>query len=342
MSVTSFPFGKTAAGQPVTAWRIENDCMSVTVLDYGAAIQSLFVPDRHGKAVDVVLGYDTVGEYEQNAGYLGATIGRVGNRIGGACFSLNGKTYQLAKNNGENHLHGGIRNFSKVLWHAEAMGENAVRFSRLSPDGEENYPGNLQVSVAFTLSDGALTIGYDADTDADTLVNLTNHAYFNLNGGGSVLEHLLQVNAEKFTENDAGCLPTGKFIAVDGTPFDFRTPKPIGQDIEADDVQLRNGEGYDHNFVLTGSRDAAVLYSARSGIRMITRTTMPGVQVYSANHLTARQGKNGSAYDIRHAICLETQLFPNAMRCYGFPSPVLHAGEHLHSETAYRFDTKSK
>ena len=338
--ITSFPFGAAADGQAVTAWRIASGSMSATILDYGATIQSLTVPDRYGNAVDVVLGYDTVGEYEQSAGYLGATIGRVGNRIGGACFALNGKTYQLAKNNGENHLHGGIKNFSKVIWHAEAVGEDTVKFSRLSPDGEENYPGNLQVSVSFTLSDGALTIRYDADTDADTLVNLTNHAYFNLNGGGSALAHLLQVNAEKFTENDAGCLPTGKFIAVDGTPFDFRTAKPIGQDIGADDVQLRNGEGYDHNFVLTGARDAAVLYSGQSGIRMTTRTTMPGVQVYSANHLTPRRGKGGASYDIRHAICLETQLYPNAMRCYGFPSPVLHAGEHLHSETVYAFDVK--
>ncbi len=340
MSVTSAVFGKTAADQVVTAWRVESGAMSVTLLDYGATIQSLTVPDRSGRSVDVVLGYDTVSAYEQNAGYLGATIGRVGNRIGGACFSLNGKTYSLAKNNGENHLHGGIRNFSKVIWQAEAVGENAVRFSRLSPDGEENYPGNLRVSVTFTLTDGGLHICYDADTDADTLVNLTNHAYFNLNGGGSVLEHLLQINAEKFTENDAACLPTGKFIAVEGTPFDFRTAKPIGLRIDADDVQLRNGEGYDHNFVLTGSRDAAVLYSPESGICMTTRTTAPGVQVYSANHLTHRQGKNGAVYDVRHAICLETQLFPNAMRCYGFPSPVLHAGEHLRSETAYLFGVK--
>ena len=337
MAVTSTVFGKTAEGQTVTAWRIENGAMSAVILDYGATIQSLTAPDKSGKPTDVVLGYDTVSEYEQNSGYLGATIGRVGNRIGGACFSLNGKTYQLAKNNGENHLHGGIRNFSKVVWQAEPVGESAVRFSRLSPDGEENYPGNLRVSVTFTLSEDGLHICYDADTDADTLVNLTNHAYFNLNGGGSVLTHLLQVNAEKFTENDTGCLPTGKFIAVEGTPFDFRSAKPIGQDIGADDVQLRNGEGYDHNFVLTGGRDAAVLYSEESGICMTTRTTTPGVQVYSANHLTPRKGKNGASYDIRHAICLETQLFPNAMRCYGFPSPILHAGEHLHSETAYLF-----
>ena len=337
MSVTSSLFGKTAAGQSVTAWRIESGALSVVILDYGATIQSLIVPDRADKPVDVVLGYDTVAAYEQNAGYLGATIGRVGNRIGGACFTLNGKTYQLAKNNGENYLHGGIRNFSKVIWQAEAVGDAAVRFSRLSPDGEENYPGNLQVSVTFTLADGGLQISYDADTDADTLVNLTNHAYFNLNGGGTALTHLLQINAEKFTENDAGCLPTGRFIAVAGTPFDFRSAKPIGRDIHADDVQLRNGEGYDHNFVLTGSQDAAVLYSEQSGICMTTRTTMPGVQVYSANHLTPRQGKHGAAYDVRHAICLETQLFPNAMRCYGFPSPILHTGEHLHSETAYLF-----
>ena len=337
MAITSFAFGQTAEGRPVTAWRVENGGMTLTALDYGAAIQSLRVPDRSGRAVDVVLGYDTVAEYEKNDGYLGATIGRVGNRIGGAAFTLNGKVYTLARNNGANHLHGGSRGFDKYLWDVTPEGEDTLCFSRLSPDGEEGYPGNLQVCVRMTLSGGALTLRYDADTDQDTVVSLTNHSYFNLNGGGTVLHHTLRLSAEKFTENDEGCLPTGALPAVEGTPFDFRAAKELGRDIDEDCEQLRNGLGYDHNYVLTGARDAAELYSAESGIRMTVHTTLPGVQVYSANQLTRRRGKGGAVYDRRYALCLETQLYPNAMRCYGFPSPVLRAGQHLHTETVYDF-----
>ena len=337
MAVSSFPFGTTADGRAVTAYKITNAAgASATLLDYGAAVQSLCVPNKQGGFTDVVLGYDTVAEYETGSGYLGATIGRVGNRIGGARFSLNGVEYALAKNNGENHLHGGLKGFDKYVWDARP-GENAVKFSRLSPDGEEGYPGNLSVSVTFTLTDEpALVLTYDAVTDQDTLVSLTNHTYFNLDGGGSVLEHELQVFAERFCENDAGCLPTGKLLWVEGTPFDFRQPKPIGRDIGADCQQLRRGNGYDHNYVLSGKK-AAVLYSARTGIRLTVETDLPGVQVYAANGLSPRRGKGGSAIDRRYALCLETQLFPNGIHCYGFPSPVLRAGQALHTETAYRF-----
>ena len=226
MSVRFFPFGALAGGTPVTAAQLENARgTSVTVLDYGATIQSLIVPGKNSAAVDVVLGYDTVAEYEQNGWYLGATIGRVDNRIGGAAFSLNGTTYTLSKNNGANHLHGGERGFDKRMWRMEERGGSLV-CGRLSPDGEEGYPGKLSVRVTFTLTeDNALRIQYDADTDRDTLVSLTNHSYFNLNGGGSILEHRLQINAERFCENDEACLPTGKLLPVEGTPFDFRTEK---------------------------------------------------------------------------------------------------------------------
>ena len=340
MSVTFTPFGKLDDGTVVTAARLENAAgASVTVLDYGATIQSVIVPDKNGKPVDVVLGYDTAAEYAQNGGYLGATIGRVGNRIGGAAFSLNGVTYSLAKNNGANHLHGGKRGFDKYLWRmAEENG--SLVCERVSPDGEENYPGNLTVRVTFTLNDGnALSIRYDADTDKDTLVNLTNHSYFNLNGGGSILEHRLQVNAERFCENDDGCLPTGRLLDVEGTPFDFRAEKPIGRDIGAERPQLRLFGGYDHNFVLSGKR-AATLYSAESGIEMTVTTDLPGVQLYTANSLSERAGKRGSVMGTHGAVCLETQLFPNAMNCYGFPSPVLRAGQHLYSETVYSFSIR--
>lgn len=348
MSITSFSFGKLADGTEVTAYRIENSAgASVTLIDYGATVQSLKVPDCTGKLTDVVFGYDTAAEYEANDGYLGATIGRVGNRIGGAQFSLNGKAYRLADNNNGNCLHGGDRGFDKRMWKAEPIpaeagtagesGESVV-FTRLSPDGEENFPGNLTVRVTFTLTmDNALRIRYDADTDEDTLVSLTNHAYFNLEGKGSVLEHLLTVHADRFCENDPFCLPTGKLLPVEGTPFDFRTEKPIGRDIKADDVQLRNGGGYDHCYVLSGLK-AAVLTAPGTGIRMQVFTDLPGMQVYSGNFLTTRNGHGGQTFGYRDAVALETQLFPNGMNCYGFPSPVLRAGTHLQSETVYAFD----
>ncbi len=283
-----------------------------------------------------MLGYDTGAEYEARDGNLGSTIGRVGNRIGGASFSLGGKTYELAKNNGVNHLHGGILGFGRRMWRMEANGDSVV-FERLSPDGEEGYPGNLQVRVTYTLTpDGALHIAYDADTDADTLVNLTNHAYFNLDGGGSAEAHRLQIFAERFCENDAATLPTGRLLDVEGTPFDFRAGKTVGADICADDEQLRRCGGYDHNFCLSGKR-AAVLCGAQSGIEMTVWTDMPGLQLYTANFLSERPGKGGAVMRKRGAVCLETQLYPNAMNCYGFPSPVLRAHSHLHSETIYAF-----
>lgn len=334
------PFGTLTDGTPVTAARLDNarGC-SVTVLDYGARIQSLTVPGRAGRSVDVVLGYDAIAAYEANNGYLGATVGRVGNRIGGAAFSLGGTVYQLAKNDGENHLHGGVRGFDRYLWRMTAEGDSLV-CERLSPDGEEGYPGNLHVRVTFTLTeDCALRVRYDAETDRDTPVNLTNHSYFNLNGGGSVLGHRLQLSAERFCENDKHCLPTGRLLPVEGTPFDFRAGKEIGADIRADDQQLLPFGGYDHNYVLSG-QTAAKLYGPESGIALTVRTDLPGMQVYTANALTERAGKGGRTMTKHGAVCLETQLFPNAMSCWGFPSPVLHRGERLRSETTFSFSVE--
>lgn len=337
MSVTAFPFGLTSDGTEVKAWRIENGSLSAVLIEYGAALQSLRVPSASGESVDVVMGYDTVREYEENSGFAGATIGRFGNRLGGASFTLNGREYRLDANDGVNHLHGGSKGFDRQLWQGSAAGVNTVTFSRTSPDGEENYPGNLDVCVSFTLTESSLEISYDADTDRDTVVNLTNHSYFNLNGGGSILDHHLRVAAEKFTEIDPGCLPTGRILPVENTPFDFRKAKAVGSDIDKDDIQLTCGGGYDHNFVLTGVYDAALLFSPVSGIRMTLHTEMPGVQIYSSNNLEPRIGKGGILWTYRNAICLETQLFPNAMKCYGFPSPVLRAGQHLSSRTVYEF-----
>ncbi|MDD3347653.1 aldose epimerase family protein [Oscillibacter sp.] len=341
MALTQIPFGTTQAGAPVTAFCLTNRAgASVTLLDYGATIQALRMPDRQGSFTDVVLGYDTLSEYERGDGYLGATIGRVCNRIGGAAFQMHGKCYPLAKNDGENHLHGGWKGFDKYLWHAAPQGEDALCFSRLSPNGEEGYPGNLHVQVTFRLTEeNALEIVYDADADQDTPVCLTNHSYFNLSGGGCVSEQQLQVSSHRITESDAHCLPTGRFLPVAGTALDFRTSRPLAAALDCDDPLLRAFGGCDHNFVLDVS-PAASLYSPETGIEMTVETDLPGMQVYTANGLTSRAGKGGASMGPHGAVCLETQLFPNAMGFYAFPSPVLHAGEHLHSTTVYAFHTR--
>ncbi|MBP8640394.1 MAG: galactose mutarotase [Oscillospiraceae bacterium] len=342
--MTHYIFGQTKDGKTANAYYLTNSCgASATILDYGCTVQALKVPNAQGGLTDVVLGYDTVAEYENNDAYLGAAIGRFANRIGKSEFTLGGKTYALARNDGENHLHGGIKGFDKHVWSAAENG-NTLVLSRVSPDGEENYPGNLMLKITYELTDeNALKISYDADADADTVINLTNHSYFNLSGSGSALTHTLQVFAEQFTENDEHCLPTGKLLNTVGTPFDFSTPKAVGRDIDGYDIQLHNGNGYDHNFVLSDSaklKKAAVLFSPESGIAMTTFTTLPGMQVYSGNWLSPRKGKNGSQIDRRCAICLETQVFPNALACPNFPSPILRAGEHFRSETVYCFETK--
>ncbi len=240
---------------------------------------------------------------------------------------------------GKNHLHGGKKGFDKYVWHADT-GEDFVRFSRHSPHGEEGYPGNLRVSVTYTLTDDdELHIAYEALSDTDTVVSLTNHSYFNLNGGGSVLDQQLMINAQSFLELGPGLIPTGRALSVEGTPFDFRTMKPIGRDIEAEDVQLRLGGGYDHNFILSGPL-AAQAYSQSSGICLQCFTDLPGMQLYTANFLGEFSGKGGRKMGPRQAFCLETQLFPDAMNHYAFPSALLHAGEKLSRETVYKLSLK--
>ncbi|MBO5248868.1 MAG: galactose mutarotase [Clostridia bacterium] len=347
MSVQGKEFGRTADGRTVTVYRITNkNGAYVDVLDYGCTLQSICVPNRDGTLTDVCLGYDTVTEYEENDGYLGAFVGRHANRIGKGEFVLNGQAYSLAVNNGPNHLHGGLKGFDKVIWSACVASDRLI-FSHTSPDGDEGYPANLMMSVTYCFDDSnTLTLIYDAVSDGDTVVNFTNHCYFNLNGQGTgtATDHLLQVNADAFTENDGDCLPTGKILSVEGTPFDFRTSKPIGRDIGADDENLKNGSGYDHNFVLQGEglREVAVLSSEKTGIVMTTRTTQPGVQVYTANFLTYRGGKNGTRYSVRDGVCLETQHFPDALHHENFPSVVLKQGEEYHQITQYAFTVKEE
>ncbi len=338
MSVKKELFGAAADGSEITVWKLENSSgMSVAVLDYGALIQSIIAPDRKGQPVDVVLGFDSPEGYMGDTAYLGATVGRVANRIAGASFTLNGIDYTLADNCGRHHLHGGIFGFNRYVWTGEQLDEGCVRFSRLSPDGEEGYPGSLQVSATYRLAeDNALHIEYKAVCDRDTLLNLTNHSYFNLAGRGSAMEQSLQIAAELITENDEESIPTGEYLPVEGTAFDFRIPKPVGRDLYSDNPQLAACGGYDHNYVLC-SKKAAVLSSGETGISMTLETDMPGLQLYTANFLDTAPGKNGAMMGAHTAVCLEPQFFPDAVHHKQFPSPVLKAGEEYRREICYRF-----
>ncbi len=345
MVITKSLFGKTKDGAEVHAFTLpgENGAY-VTVLDYGCTLQSIVVPGRDGRLSDVCLGYGSVAAYENEDGYLGACIGRYANRLGDGVFELNGKTYTLFKNNGKNTLHGGKTGFDKYVWDSRIEGD-ALVFSRVSPDMEEGYPGSLAVTVTYRFGEGnRLSIEYHAVSDADTVVNLTNHAYFNLTGGpsGDIRGHVLQTDAASVTENDKSGCPNGKLLPVSGTPFDFTSPKPLGKDIDSDNEQLRLFHGYDHNYVLPagqGLRTAAVLYEPTSGRRMTVQTTKPGIQLYTANFLNgSTPDKNGTLLHQYSGVCLETQYFPNSMQIKSFPSPILRKGAEYRHTTVYAFD----
>ena len=305
----------------------------VSITDYGGAITSLKTPDRHGNLGDIVLGFKTLDDYVHNPRYFGALIGRHANRIANGQFSLNGNTYNLPQNNGANHLHGGFNGFDKRVWTAREDG-NKLHLSYLSRDGEENYPGNLNAFVDYTLLDSELRIEYRATTDRDTIVNLTNHSYFNLRGEGTILDHELTINADSFTPVTQELIPTGEIRSVEGTPMDFRKSKPIG--LRIDKVQ------YDHNFVLNGwdgsLRLAARLHEPLSGRTLEVLTTEPGIQFYSGNFLDGSIiGRNGVAYPKYAGLCLEPQHFPDAPNHPNFPSTVLRPGEEYNHTTVYRF-----
>lgn len=334
--ITKRPFGTLEDGTAVSLWELTNERgLTAQVLDYGVTIRSVLVPDKRGKLVDVVLGYDTLKEYVRDGCYLGTTVGRCANRIKGASFELNGKTYPLYANNGENHLHGGKRGFNKYVWHGEQTGE-AVTFSRLSPDGEEGYPGNLQVQVTIGWEGDSLTIRYEATTDQDTVVNLTNHSYFNLNGKGKINGHLLQVAADHYTLNGRDGIPTGEVVSVEGSAMDFRTPKTIGQDAGKKEPCVSFFNGYDSNFIISGHPFATAV-GDKTGITLIADTDQPGVQLYTANALGPRLGKKGSFYGFRSGFCLETQNYPDAIHHPQWPSCILKAGETYRSVTTYTF-----
>ena len=334
MQILKHPFGTLADGAAVTSWTlVSEEGLRAEILDYGVTIRSLIVPDRDGNPVDVVLGYDTLEEYVRNSGYVGATIGRFANRIGGASFCLNGETYTLAANDGANHLHGGRKGFDKRIWAAEEL-KNAVRFSLTSPDGEEGYPGTLQVTVTVSWQGRSLELRYHAETDRDTILNLTNHSYFNLDGQGTVYDQLLQLGADHFTLGGEGCLPTGEIVPVAGTAMDFRTERRIGDAVDSEEPCVKRSGGYDSNFVLSRS-PAAVARSEKTGITLTITTDQPGIQFYSSNALTPRTGKGGARYGLRSAFCLETQHFPDCIHHPDWPTCVLRAGESFDSFTRF-------
>lgn len=345
-------FGKTGDGQAVDIYTLKNRRgAEARITTYGGTVVSLTMPDRAGKFDDVVLGFDDLAGFEKTTTYMGALIGRYANRIAKGRFTLDGKEYTLATNNGENHLHGGVRGFDKVVWTARplaARGGQALELTYVSKDGEEGYPGNLTVRAVYTLTDAnELKIEYYATTDKATVVNLTNHNYYNLagQGNGDILGHLLTVNASRFTPTDAGAIPTGELRPVRGTPFDFTRPTAIGARINQDEEQLKLGKGYDHNFVVDGRagtlRLAGRVTEPTTGRAMEVWTTEPGMQLYTGNYLDGSDiGKGGKPYRQRYGFCLETQHYPDSPNRPGFPSTVLRKGARFRSTTVYKFSAR--
>lgn len=325
-----------------------NNGMEVYLTNYGGRIVGLVVPDKNGKKTDVVIGFDSAEAYEKSSeAYFGATIGRYGNRIDQGKFSLDGEEYSITVNNNGNALHGGKKGFQTKIWDAEQPDDNSLVLSYVSEDMEEGFPGNLEVKVIFSINeDNELKIDYHATTDKTTVVNLTNHAFFNLNGEGSgdILDHTLQIYADKFTPVDETLIPTGELRDVEGTPFNFREPKEIGEEINAENEQLKNGLGYDHNYELSGKKGegmnhAATVKGDKSGIVMEVFTEEPGLQFYSGNFMKSKNTlKSGAKDDYRTAFCLETQHFPDAPNQPDFPSTVLEPGETYETTSIYAFN----
>jgi aldose 1-epimerase len=349
ISVTHF--GELTDGTPMSLYALENRSGAIMkVINYGGIITSLIMPDRNGKMGDVVLGYDSLEGYVTNNPYFGALIGRYGNRIAKGKFSLDGKAYTLAVNNGPNHLHGGIKGFDKVIWNIEQHKVEegvALKLTYQSKDMEEGYPGNLNVQVIYTLTDdNELKIDYKATTDKKTIVNLTQHTYFNLSGPSrDITSHELFLNADKFLPVDKTLIPTGELKDVSNTPFDFRKPRLIGEQINNKDEQLKFGNGYDHCWVINKAKDGlnhvGSLYDSISGREVTIYTTEPAVQFYSGNFLDGSiTGKNNIVYNFRTGLCLETQHYPNSPNNKDFPSVVLNPGETYNTETVYKFTTR--
>jgi aldose 1-epimerase len=342
--LVSGDFGKTREGAAVRIYTLTNkNGVEATITNYGGRVVSLKVPDKKGVMGDVVLGFDSLEGYLNENPYFGALVGRYANRIGHAQFTLNGMLYKVPKNDGENALHGGLRGFDKVVWTPRELPDGGLELTYLSKDGEEGYPGNCKVTVVYHLTDdNELKIEYAASTDKATVINLTNHSYFNLKGSGDILGHLLTLNADRFTPVDGGLIPTGELKAVAGTPFDFRKSAAIGERIDQGDEQLKLGKGYDHNWVLNKKAFelslAARVEDPGSGRVMEVRTTEPGIQFYTGNFLDGSiKGKKDIVYARRSALCLETQHFPDSPNKPKFPPAVLKAGAEYKSTTVYKF-----
>lgn len=352
MSISKRFYGKTQDGLSVDIFTLKNsNGMTAEITNFGGILVSLLVPDKNGRYDDVVLGFDKLDDYLKSGPYFGALIGRHANRIEGARFEINGIEYKVFKNEGENHLHGGLKGFDKAVWQAEIVKngpDESLALSYLSKDGEEGYPGNLDVKVTYTLTDdNALRIDYFAVSDKDTVINLTNHSYFNLSGhrSGDVLRHELKINSDKFTVIDKYSIPTGEIRDVKDTPMDFTERTPIGPGLSSNYEQIVFGNGYDHNWVLNFRSEkpekAAEVFDPDSGRIMEVCTTSPGVQFYSGNYLDgSRVCKDGARYDKRSGLCLETQYFPDSLNQKHFPSPIFKAGQQYKHTTIYKFANK--
>jgi aldose 1-epimerase len=351
MNISKDLFGKTPDGEEVNIFTIKNkNGMKASILNYGGMITQLWAPDRRGEFQDIILGYDNMGGVLADRYYFGVVVGRYANRISGGAFTLDGKKYQLARNDSDNHLHGGLRGFDKVVYQAEIIQRESnpsLKLTYLSKDGEEGYPGNLNVSVYYTLAEtNELSIEYTANTDRQTVINLSNHMYFNLTADyeKNILHHEIRINADRFTPVDAALIPTGQLLPVKGTPLDFTKPTPIGARIDEDYEQLKYARGYDHNFVLNKTDNlgpAAKVYESTSGCILEILTTEPGIQFYSGNFLDGTgTGKSGKIVKYRSGLCLEPQHFPDSPNKPDFPSTVLKPGNIYNSKTVYRFSTR--
>ena len=346
MNVTKEPFGMTKDGTPVERFTLTDGAYAASVLTYGGAIQSLIAPDRNGAPVDVALGFDTIEDYETQDCYIGALIGRHANRIENGRFTLDGKTYQVALNDSVNNLHGGPIGFDKHVW-TPSVEEAGLTLRYVSPDGEMGFPGTLTAAVTYRLENGALTLDYRAESDQDTLCNLTNHSYFNLEGhaAGEVGKQLLRVCADRYTPLGAHGAPTGEIASVVGTSLDLRQFTPLEARWDEKTAQIVAGGGFDHNYIIEGDglRPFADAYSEKTGIQIAVSSTMPGLQLYSGNFLRPDlpAGKGGAAYDRRNGFCLETQFWPNAPACPAFPQPILRAGDRYHHLTTFHFSLHS-
>ena len=344
------PFGKTADGTPVEIYTLRNiSGMEARIMTYGGAGVSLKVPDKNGKLGDVVLGYDSLGGYLTNSPFFGALIGRYGNRIANGKFTLDGQAYTLATNNPPNHLHGGVKGFDKVVWKAKPVGTfygDGLELEYVSKDGEEGYPGNLTVKAIYVVTEkNELIVQFTATTDKDTVCNLTHHSYFNLAGKGDILNHVVQIYADKMTPVNSSLIPTGELKPVNGTPFDFRKPTAIGARINDDDEQLKFANGYDHNWVfqkrLGEFQRAADVYEPTTGRKMEVWTSAPGMQFYSGNFLDGTiKGKGGQVYKFRDGFCMEPQAFPDSPNHPDFPSTELKPGEIYRNTIIYWFSTE--